>query len=257
MSIVIISITLKRIKRTIQTISGAAEGVTTASHEIASASQSLADEATNQAASIEETSASISEITTVAEENATTAVKSNQLIDKTNKIIEDTSRAMTEVESITGEIKVFGEEIEKVIKSLNDSTIQINLLATNASVEATRNEATQGFAIFTKEIKHLSQDIVHVTNKAGALVQNSVDNIKKNYVLTDKMKHQFDEIVAVANQLKGFSENISEASQQQSHRVSEINTAIQTLSHATQMNASSSEECAAASKDLRSQSDNM
>ena len=50
---------------------------------------------------------------------------------------------MTEVESITGENKVFGEEIEKVIKSLNDSTIQINLLATNASVEATRNEATQ------------------------------------------------------------------------------------------------------------------
>lgn len=183
--------------------------------------------------------------------------------------VENSNNEMAEI------VKIIGNIGDKT-KVINDIVFQTKLLSFNASVEAARaGEAGKGFAVVAEEVGNLAQmsgsaareitalldesshKVSEIVTRAregvGRLARESELKIDGGKVITDECHGTLSEILQVMDEVLGYSKENSVAMTEQSQGVSEINKAIQTISEATNANASASAECAAASERLKSQ----
>jgi methyl-accepting chemotaxis protein len=104
-----------------------------ASREISATSHSLAEGASEQAASLQETSASLEEMSSMTQRNAEHAQRANTLARQTRQAADTGSAEMQEMTQAMGAIKASGDNIARIIKTINEIAFQTNLLALNAA----------------------------------------------------------------------------------------------------------------------------
>lgn len=256
-SIFVSIITARTVRNAVNSISNGAEEVTAASNDIAQTSQDLADNATKQAASIEETSASLEGLASSSASNAENTKEANSLIHRSDSIVQSTTSYIDNLNHSSENMLSFSDKIAIIVRTFNDYANQLNILSTNATAEATRSEATKGFAVFTIEIKKLVGQLVEKAQEAGNLVDVTLRDIKKGFEISDSTRKDFAEISQISTKLKAIVENVNNASMEQDQSISEINIAVATISDVTQASAATSEEAAAASEELNAQADTM
>src|SRR5471032_3156826 len=142
-------------------------------------------------------------------------------------------------------------QIARKICIIDDIAYQTNLLALNAAIEAARaGDHGKGFAVVAAEVRKLAErsqvaaqgieqvatSSVQLAEKAGALLDQMVPNIRRTSNLVQE---------------------ITAASEEQSAGVGQINTAVTQLSQTTQQNASSSEQLAATAEEMSSQAEQL
>lgn len=256
-SVLVISTTVMPLKQAIKTLSDGAEHVSVASQQIATTSEYLSDKVVEQASSVEQISASVEQVAQLSQHNNEVAAQGHSLIEQLNELIQQAETHIHDLNQSVNGLNAFGNQIGQTIKLLNDMAIQVNLLATNATVEATRHEASQGFGIFTAEIKNLSQKSVDRTREIDEFIDHARTDLKKGYELTENTQKTFSQVVLVVKQLTQLVAEIMTDSKQQAHSISEINTVMNTLGNVTHANASSAEESAAAGQSLNEQAQIM
>ncbi len=229
-----------------------------AAQQISASSQTLAEGSGQQAASIEETSSSLEELASMTKRNAENSQKANELAKQARSAADRGAGDMQAMSAAMQAIKASSDDIAKIIKTIDEIAFQTNILALNAAVEAARaGEAGMGFAVVADEVRNLAQRSAQAAKETAAKIEGAIGNTTRGVDLSNKVAATLNDIVTKAREMDELAAEVAGASREQTHGITQINTAVGQMDKVTQSNAASAEESAAAAEELNSQADAM
>ncbi len=249
---------VRPINKVISRLKEASFQVASASSQVSSASQRLAEGASEQASSLEETSASLEEMSSMTRQNANNANEAKAARNEAYESLMMASKAMEETMEAMGRIRSSGEEIGKIIKTIDEIAFQTNLLALNAAVEAARaGEAGAGFAVVADEVRNLAMRAAEAAKNTQSLIEKTVEDIGRGSELLDRTHSAFEETVKSNKRVAELIDEIAVASGEQARGIEQISKAVSEIDKVVQETASSAEESASASEQLSAQAEEM
>ncbi|MRW89086.1 HAMP domain-containing protein [Duganella sp. FT80W] len=231
------------------------ELIATASTQIAAGNQDLSSRTEEQASSLEETASSMEELTSTVRFNAENARQANELAISASEIASRGGSVVGEVVNTMGSITDSSRKIVDIIAVIDGIAFQTNILALNAAVEAARaGEQGRGFAVVASEVRVLAQRSAAAAKDIKGLIDDSVQKVQIGSELVDRAGQTMDEIVQSISRVTQIMTQISNASEEQSIGIAQVNDAITQMDQVTQQNAALVEEAAAAAESMQEQS---
>ena len=232
--------------------------VNAGSDQVADGAQALAQGATEQASSVEELSAAISEITGRINDTAEFSRKANQLGQTARETVTRGKDEMTQLLSAIRDIAAAANNIQSIIKVIDDIAFQTNILALNAAVEAARaGNAGKGFAVVADEVRSLAQKSADAAQETTGLIKNSLQHVSRGEEIAHRTDTAFNDVATAAEDILTMIEKIAHASSEQADAITQISVGIDQISSVVQTNSATAEESAAASQQLSSQASIM
>ena len=232
--------------------------VNAGSDQVADGAQALAQGATEQASSVEELSAAIGEITSRINDTAEFSRKANQLGQTARETVTRGKDEMTQLLSAIRDIAAAANNIQSIIKVIDDIAFQTNILALNAAVEAARaGNAGKGFAVVADEVRSLAQKSADAAQETTGLIKNSLQHVSRGEEIAHRTNTAFNDVATSAEDILTMIEKIAHASSEQADAISQISVGIDQISSVVQTNSATAEESAAASQQLSSQASLM
>ena len=230
------------------------EEVAESARQVSVTSQMLAEGASEQAASLEETAASLEELTAMTGSNAEQAAATKTLADQTRAAAEAGASDMGGMSAAMDAIKASGDNIAKIIKTIDEIAFQTNLLALNAAVEAARaGEAGAGFAVVAEEVRSLAQRSAQAARETAEKIEDSIQKSQRGVALSGQVSVRLNEIVDKARKMNTLVADIANGSNEQKTGIGQISIAVSEMDKVTQQNAAGAEESASASEELSNQ----
>jgi twitching motility protein PilJ len=201
--------------------------------EINAATESIV----SMAASIEEVSGNAERSSDVARHSVEVAHKGGEAVRRT---IDGMNTIRETIQDTSKRIKRLGEssqEIGNIVELINDIAEQTNILALNASIQASMaGEAGRGFAVVadevqrlaerstnaTKQIEVLVRTIQADTNEAVVSMERSTTDVVGGALLAENAGAALDEIEQVSNQIASLVQNISSSARQQAGSAADV-----------------------------------
>ncbi|MED5295186.1 MAG: methyl-accepting chemotaxis protein [Pseudomonadota bacterium] len=110
-----------------------------------------------QAAALEQTVASLEQLTATVAQTVAHLGEANRLADDVGQRAASGSEGVAAVATAMAEIQRHADQVQAMVKLIDDIAFQTNLLALNASVEAARaGEHGRGFAVVAAEVRSLA-----------------------------------------------------------------------------------------------------
>jgi twitching motility protein PilJ len=242
---------IEELRKLVATVNDTALMVDTATKQTENTAAHLAKAADNQAKeinaateSVVSMAASIEEVSGNAERSSDVARHSVEVAHKGGEAVRRTIDGMNAIRETIQEtskrIKRLGEssqEIGNIIELINDIAEQTNILALNASIQASMaGEAGRGFAVVadevqrlaerstnaTKQIEVLVRTIQTDTNEAVVSMERSTTDVVGGALLAENAGAALDEIEQVSNQIASLVQNISSSARQQAGSAADV-----------------------------------
>jgi methyl-accepting chemotaxis protein len=228
--------------------------VSVGAKQIADSSQSLSQGSAQQSSAVEHLSASIGEIADETKENADKANKAASLANSIKNNAEKGSRQMDEMMEAVKDINAASQSISKVIKVIDDIAFQTNILALNAAVEAARaGQHGKGFAVVAEEVRNLASKSAEAAKDTGSLIANSMEKAALGSRIAHDTAGSLEGIMSGIGESTQIVSEIAYSSEEQAHRIEQINTGIEQVANVVQQNSAAAEESAAASEEMSGQ----
>ncbi len=228
--------------------------VAQAAEQMASASHQLAEGASQQAASLEESSASLEELSSMTKRNADHANEANDLTRQARLAVDDGSAEMQAMAEAMRGIKASGDEVSKIIKTIDEIAFQTNILALNAAVEAARaGEAGMGFAVVADEVRSLAQRSAEAARETAEKIDGSLAKTATGVELSFKVQARLQSIVEKIRNIDQLVSEVATASREQNQGIGHVNTAVSEMDRVTQTASATAQETAAAASELNAQ----
>lgn len=239
---------------TFNVIRNATNQISLGSSQIAAASQTLAQGSTEQASAIQQIAASITDIAGKTKNNATQADEVNQILLQAKEDVAAGNARMREMVSAMNEINEASENIQKIIKVIDDIAFNTNILALNATVEAARaGEQGKGFAVVAEEVRNLAGRSAEASSQTAEMIEDSISKVKRGGELAQETAEALRVISEMIEKITTLSEDIAKASNDQASATEQIDQALTQVSQVVQTNSATSEQCASASEELSGQ----
>ena len=195
--------------------------------QAAAASESMA----RMAMSIEEVSGNAERCSDVARHSVEVAHKGGEAVRRT---IAGMNTIRETIQDMSKRIKRLGEssqEIGNIVELIADLAEQTNILALNASIQASMaGEQGRGFAVVADEVQKLAERSTSATKKIEVLVstiqsdtteavvsmERSTTDVVGGALLAENAGDALDEIEQVSHQIASLVQNISGSSKEQS-----------------------------------------
>ena len=231
-----------------------AEAISTAASQIAAGNQDLSARTEEQASSLEQTASSMEELTSTIKNTADNTRQATSVSHQASDAAKNSSEVMLSVTQKMRGIQSSSQRMAEIIGVIDSIAFQTNILALNAAVEAARaGEQGRGFAVVASEVRSLAQRSATAAKEIKELIDDSVSKIQDGMNLVDSADDTLGRLTNHVQEVNAIIAEISQASQEQSDGVSQINVAVGQIDTTTQQNAALVEESAAAAISLQSQ----
>jgi methyl-accepting chemotaxis protein len=243
---------------TIAEVRSSTDSIALASREIAKGNMDLSGRTEDQASSLGETAASMEQLTQTVKQNADNARQANRLVTSASDVAVRGGNVVSEVVNTMTSINESSKKIVDIIGVIDGIAFQTNILALNAAVEAARaGEHGRGFAVVATEVRALAQRSAGAAKEIKTLISDSVDKVDTGSRLVDQAGATMQEIVASVQKVADIMNDITQASDEQSSGIEQVNEAIARMDDVTQQNAALVEEAAAAAQSLEDQAGHL
>ena len=220
-------------KQTENTAAHMARASDNQTREINAATESIV----SMAASIEEVSGNAERSSDVARHSVEVAHKGGEAVRRT---IDGMNTIRETIQDTSKRIKRLGEssqEIGNIVELINDIAEQTNILALNASIQASMaGEAGRGFAVVADEVQRLAERSTNATKQIEVLVstiqadtkeavvsmERSTTDVVGGALLAENAGAALDEIEQVSNQIASLVQNISSSARQQAGSAADV-----------------------------------
>ncbi|PXW97452.1 methyl-accepting chemotaxis protein [Sphaerotilus hippei] len=228
--------------------------ISTATGQIAAGNQDLSQRTEEQAAALEQTAASLHELADTVKANFESGRHANALAEAAAEVAVQGGAVVAKVVDTMEAIDLSSRRIADIIGVIDGIAFQTNLLALNAAVEAARaGEQGRGFAVVAGEVRTLAGRSADASRQIKALIGESVANVSQGCKLVEQAGSTMDQIVVSVRRVADIMGEMSQASEEQSAGLDQINQAMGQMDQVTQGNAALVEESAAAAESLAGQ----
>ena len=249
---------LSSLNITISEVSQSASEVHEGAEQLAEGSQSLSENAITQASAVEEITSTVLDIAEKTEANNKNVAKALEHSQETDRQAKDGTRCMQDLVSAISEIEHSAQEIENIIKVIDDIAFQTNILALNAAIEAARaGEAGKGFAVVADEVRNLASKSSEAAQQTGELITKSIEAVKRGTELAETTACALDGIVKGVDEITGVMSEISRASNEQAAAVQQVTAGMESVNAAIHNTTATAEQSAAASEELTALSNTL
>ncbi len=232
-----------------------ASDVKNGSEQIAEGSQVLAEGTTEQAAAIEQLSASIQDIADKVQQSAENAAEASKISTQTSDKIIYQDKEIKNMLGAMDEIKEKSDQIQNIIKAIDDIAFQTNILALNAAIEAARaGAAGKGFAVVADEVRNLAAKSAESAQQTGELINATIQAVDKGTVIAQSTAETMKEVTDLSDKTNRYISDISAASEEQAESITQVKIGIERISTVVQQNSATAEQTAASCQELSSQS---
>src|SRR5690606_19703179 len=212
----------------------------TQAKQAAAASES----AVRMAKSVEEVSGNAERCSDVARHAVDVAHKGGEAVRRT---IDGMNTIRETIQDTSKRIKRLGEssqEIGNIVELIEEIAEQTNILALNASIEASRaGEGSRGFAVVADEVQKLAErstiatrkievlvrTIQSDTNEAVVSMERSTTDVVGGALLAENAGAALDEIEQVSHQIASLVQNISSSGREQTGATAAITESMRVL----------------------------
>ncbi|MDR2171036.1 MAG: methyl-accepting chemotaxis protein [Planctomycetaceae bacterium] len=245
---------LDQVNTALANTAGAVEQVATGASQVAAASESLSQGATESAASIEEITASMGEIGGQTNSNAQNANEASKLAKEANDSAGIGQDMMKKMIGSMQAITKNSQDVQKVVKVIDDISFQTNLLALNAAVEAARAGVHgKGFAVVAEEVRNLASRSAKAAAETTQMIENNSKQINEGAEIATQTAEMLDGIVHQSQQVAALLGDIAKASTEQAQGVAQVSQGLHQIDSVTQQNTANAEETASVSNQMSGQ----
>lgn len=249
---------LERLHALIQEVRASSEEIFHSADEIAGRTGILSTRTNEQTLSITETSAKLEQFAASVRENTENSAEADMMFMNFNQTLQEKISLIDNVTGTMTEIFTSSQQIDHIIKVINDISFQTNLLALNAAVEAARaGEAGRGFAVVAAEVRNLAQKTAISSKSIQDIVMRNVESTQRGMDLVKETSEFFGEIVGVMGDIVTKISNITNVSQEQANSIKHINHTTNQMMGVSQQNSSLVRELSEIGQDVRTYATEM
>lgn len=231
---------------------------------VAESSHTQSESAGSMAAAVDALTLSIDQVASNAGDVRQISENSKTLASDGGKVVQQVVGDMDKINSaVMGaavtieELGKKSEQIQSIVKSIQEIADQTNLLALNAAIEAARaGEQGRGFAVVadevrklaektsksTQEISAMTEAITSSTNEAVAEMEAAVEMVKAGSILAGQAGTAIVEINGGASRVLNGVEDITTSIKEQSLTGREIATNVEKVARMSEENSASVRE---------------
>ncbi len=244
--------------RIVVELASGAQQLAGAARQLQEGGRHLADGTLTTAAALEETTRNLDGVKDRVKLTADGSANASAMAERSRQAGERAIAAMRDLSLAMAAIKASADQSAKIVKSIEGIAFQTNLLALNAAVEAARaGDAGRGFAVIAAEVRSLANrardEAVHTTE----LMRVNVTSAEHGVALEKRASQSLAEIADIQRSSEQVIRTIADACKEQSRALLEVHRAILEIDSVSRANAASAEQCAATSKELESQGDQI
>ncbi|MYN46373.1 PAS domain S-box protein [Pseudoduganella sp. FT93W] len=228
--------------------------ISMATDEIADGNMDLSGRTESQASSLQQTAASMEQLTSTVQQSASNVASANQLAERAAQVAAQGGDIVAQVVATMDAINASSSKILDIIGMIDGIAFQTNILALNAAVEAARaGEEGRGFAVVASEVRALAQRSAGAAKEIKELINASMEKVQAGTQLTSNAGTTMHQVIEAVSRVTQVMDEISNATQEQSDGIGQVNLAVIQIDDITQRNAALVEEAAAAAGNLAMQ----
>lgn len=238
----------------IRDITDIASQVDHSANKVSNGAQELSDGAMQQNLSIDELISNVADITAQIQNSTIRCSNASDLVDKATGYASEADIKMEQLIIATKNIDQSSAQIGSIVKTIEDIAFQTNILALNASVEASRaGEAGKGFSVVSGEVRNLATKSAEAARNTGELIGRSIHDVKTGTESSSVAMSAMQVISECIQSIKVLMDEISLASVQQSEMIISIENRIKEVSKVIENNSAASVDSAIISNELSEQ----
>jgi len=225
---------------------------------LSTSANSLSRSANEQAASLEETAAAVEEISSNIQSSSENVHMMADLSDEVTTSASKGEKLASQTALSMDEINEKVNAISEAITVIDQIAFQTNILSLNAAVEAaTAGEAGKGFAVVAQEVRNLASRSAEAARGIKELVESANAKASDGKRIADDMIVGYKQLNEKIEKNKEMIDMVSQASQEQSRGIVQINDAINILDKNTQENAADATNIDNLAKEVAILSENL